>query len=84
MVADEHWAPRQHSHVLPDGGLELHVPYGRPEELVMDILKFGPDVEVIAPRALRQQVAARLAAAADQYHEKSRSDQGRRPDPTKQ
>ncbi|HWQ40381.1 MAG TPA: WYL domain-containing protein, partial [Burkholderiales bacterium] len=36
-------------------------------ELVMDILKFGPDVEVLAPDALRARVAERLEAAARRY-----------------
>ena len=43
------------------------MPYGDPRELMMDILKFGPDVEVIAPPQLRAEVAATLAAAAKRY-----------------
>jgi predicted DNA-binding transcriptional regulator YafY len=33
----------------------------------MDILQFGPDVEVLAPDSLRRLVAERLAAAAALY-----------------
>jgi len=43
------------------------VPYGRTEELMMDILKYGPDVEVIGPPELRELVAARLREASGSY-----------------
>jgi predicted DNA-binding transcriptional regulator YafY len=33
----------------------------------MDILKYGPDVEVVAPPDLRARVAERLAEAVRQY-----------------
>jgi len=33
----------------------------------MDILKYGPQVEVLAPAELREQVAQRLREAAAQY-----------------
>ena len=33
----------------------------------MDILKFGPDVEVVAPAALRAKVKAALKAALGRY-----------------
>lgn len=36
-------------------------------ELVMDILRYGPDVEVAGPPALREAVVARLKAALGQY-----------------
>ncbi len=66
-VADEQWHPQQQSSVLPDGSYELKVPYSRPEELVMDILKYGPEVEVLAPVELRERVAVTLSAAAEKY-----------------
>jgi predicted DNA-binding transcriptional regulator YafY len=33
----------------------------------MDILKYGPEVEVIAPKDLRETVAERLRAGANLY-----------------
>lgn len=66
-VADEQWHPHQEGTVLADGGYELKVPYGRPEELIMDILKYGPEVEIISPKGLRRWVADALEAAATQY-----------------
>lgn len=66
-VADEQWHPQQEGQVRSDGGYELKVPYSRSEELVMDILKYGPEVEVIEPKALQEQVAMALRAAATRY-----------------
>lgn len=66
-IADEHWHPRQEGQVLKDGRYELHVPYGDPTELIMEILKYGPDVEVLGPEALRQRVCAQLEIALTQY-----------------
>ena len=66
-VADEHWHPDQQGEVLPDGSYELHIPYSDPRELVMDILKYGEEVEVVAPEALREQVRQKLRAALDNY-----------------
>jgi len=68
-IADEQWHPAQQSKALKNGGLELRIPYGDPRELIMDILKYGPDVEVLRPQALRAAVAQRLRAAALRYQE---------------
>jgi proteasome accessory factor C len=68
-VADEQWHPEQVGTVLADGGYELKVPYSRSEELVMDILKYGAEVEVIGPAALRERVAQALKEAAERYRE---------------
>ena len=42
--------------MLSDGRFELRVPYSDSRELMMDVLKYGPDVEVVEPEALRAQV----------------------------
>lgn len=66
-VADERWHPSQAGQFLTDGSYELHVPYRDPRELIMDILRHGPDVTVIAPDALREEVAERLRRAVANY-----------------
>lgn len=66
-VADEHWHPQQKSLVLEDGGYELRIPYSDPRELIMDILKHGADVEVIAPESLRNAVVEHLQNALGRY-----------------
>jgi len=66
-VANEAWHENQKSGFEKDGSYVLEVPYADDRELVMDILKFGPDVEVLAPEKLRKRVAEQLAAAARRY-----------------
>lgn len=66
-VAAEQWHPQQRSRWLEDGRYELRIPYRHSAELVMDILKYGPDVEVMAPDSLRLEVSERLAAALRRY-----------------
>lgn len=66
-VADERWHPEQFGRWLDDGRYELRLPYGDPRELLMDVLKYGADVEVVAPESLRETVAAALRAAHGKY-----------------
>lgn len=66
-VAAESWHPRQQSLWLEDGRYELSFPYSQPEELVMDLLRFGPDVEVVGPLSLRKMVQQKLSATLDLY-----------------
>ena len=48
----------------------LEVPYSSEKELVMDILKFGPEVEVLEPPALRESVRRLAERTAAAYSEK--------------
>jgi predicted DNA-binding transcriptional regulator YafY len=66
-VQGEHWHPRQEQRWLADGRLELRIPYGADTELIMDILRHGPDVEVANPPELREAVKERLHRAAALY-----------------
>jgi proteasome accessory factor C len=66
-VAGEQWHPHQEQRWLGDGRLELGIPYGADTELIMDILRHGPDVEVIEPDELREAVKDRLRRAAALY-----------------
>ncbi len=66
-VADEHWHPEQQGCFLENGSYELRIPYSDPRELVMDILKYGPDVEVIAPETLRNAITERLQQGLENY-----------------
>ncbi len=66
-VADERWHPRQTGQFLTDGAYELRIPYRDERELVMDVLRHGPEVEVVGPTALREAVIARLKAALRTY-----------------
>lgn len=55
-VAQEAWHPKQHGRYAADGSWLLDLPYADHRELIMDILKFGADVEVLGPASLRQRV----------------------------
>jgi predicted DNA-binding transcriptional regulator YafY len=66
-VSRETWHPKQEGRLQLDGTYLLKFPYSREPELVMDILKYGADVEVLAPESLRTAVADAHAAAARLY-----------------
>jgi predicted DNA-binding transcriptional regulator YafY len=66
-IADELWHPRQQQSWLPDGRLELRFPIGDHRELLLDIMRYGDEVEVIAPPELRQAVIDKLTAALAGY-----------------
>jgi len=66
-VAEEKWHPDQQGQWLADGNFELRLPYADQRELVMEILRYGADVRVVAPPELQQAVRERLALALGQY-----------------
>jgi proteasome accessory factor C len=70
-VADEQWHPKQRVQTLGDGSVLLYVPYRSATELLMDILRHGPEVEVLAPASLRSDVIAAHKAALDRYSGRS-------------
>lgn len=59
-VAAESWHPQQRGQFEADGRYRLELPYADPRELVMDILRHVPEVEVLGPVALRDEVLTRL------------------------
>jgi proteasome accessory factor C len=66
-VAKEHWHRDQTGQFLEDGRYELRIPYSNALELTMDVLRYGPDVEVVEPAILRDLIRDRLAAALARY-----------------
>lgn len=64
-VAKETWHHDQTSAYLDDGSYVLEVPYSNDQELVMDLLRHCPEVEVIAPPELRSRLHHMLCAAAE-------------------
>ncbi len=66
-VRSETWHPLQEGHELADGRWELRVPYSASAELEMDILRHAEQVEVVAPKALRERIRQRLEQAMQQY-----------------
>jgi proteasome accessory factor C len=66
-VADEQWHPDQTGSFDGEGAWNLEVPFSDPRELVMDILRYGPEVEVLSPDFLREAVADSARRTAKQY-----------------
>lgn len=64
-IADEQWHPDQKGSFDDEGAWTLQLPFSSARELVMDILRYGSEVEVVSPGFLRDAVAesARQAAA---------------------
>ena len=68
-VSGEIWHPEQDGKLQLDGSYLLQFPYSREPELVMDILRYGSGVEVLAPESLRNSVARELRSAVSKYSE---------------
>ena len=66
-VAMEEWHPKQRMKYEKNGSYILEVPFSSENELLMDVLRFGADVEVIAPASLRTAVRARAEAIVSTY-----------------
>jgi predicted DNA-binding transcriptional regulator YafY len=66
-VSEEIWHPAQEGRFEPDGSWLLRLPFGSARELTMDILRYGAEVEVLAPDFLREAVAAEARRTADFY-----------------
>jgi predicted DNA-binding transcriptional regulator YafY len=66
-VAEEVWHPDQQGAFDEDGSWRLRVPFGSARELIMDLLRYGSEVEVLAPEFLREAVAAEARRTAAIY-----------------
>jgi predicted DNA-binding transcriptional regulator YafY len=68
-VASEQWHPDQKGRFEADGRYLLEVPYVDDRELVMDVLRYGADCEVVGPRELRKRVLVDLRRMLLVYQE---------------
>ena len=66
-VADEQWHPEQQGQFVDSGRYRLDIPYGDPTELIMDLLRYGGEVEVLSPPQLREQMRLQIDAMAAIY-----------------
>jgi predicted DNA-binding transcriptional regulator YafY len=66
-VKNERWHPKQVGTLEAGGAYRLEIPFGNDTELVMDILRHGPAVEVLQPESLRKRVREQALALAAQY-----------------
>jgi predicted DNA-binding transcriptional regulator YafY len=66
-VAQEEWHPQQQLKPQADGSLRMRIPYSEHTELVMDVLRHGPNVRVISPPELVAQVRDQLEQTLGAY-----------------
>jgi predicted DNA-binding transcriptional regulator YafY len=66
-VSKETWHPEQTGWFDADGAYHLKVPFSSTTELTMDILRHIPDVRVVGPEHLREQVRRQLQKALDDF-----------------
>jgi predicted DNA-binding transcriptional regulator YafY len=66
-VSLETWHSKQRGRWEKDGSYVIEVPFSSAKELLQDILKFGPDVEVLGPPALRAETARRAEETTRKY-----------------
>ncbi len=80
-VAEEVWHPDQQHKWLPDGRYQLALPYSKahPHELLMDILKYGADCEILSPPALRSAAVEQLRGALAMYSNDGTAGSGNEP-----
>lgn len=70
-VAQEEWHPQQQLKPQADGSLRMRIPYSESTELVMDVLRHGPNVRVLSPPELVDEVRTRLEQTLQAYPEKN-------------
>lgn len=66
-VSKETWHVAQEMTAERDGGVTLTVPYSNDRELLMDVLRWGPHVQVIGPKSLRDNAKEWLSRALSRY-----------------
>ena len=66
-VSQENWHPKQQGQWQDENTYRLMIPYGHSHELVMDILRWGDDAEVIEPKELREAVKTTIARMQKKY-----------------
>jgi len=66
-VSRETWHPQQVGEYDEAGFYLLSVPYSQDTELIMEVLKYADQVEVLEPLELRARVRERIAAMQALY-----------------
>ena len=66
-VAHETWHPKQEITWLPDGRMEMRLPFTDLRELTLDVLRHGSHVEALEPAELRNTLTAEHQLAANLY-----------------
>ena len=66
-VAHEEWHPEQRGYIDSEGYYILSLPYCNDTELIMDVMRYGAEVEVLKPENLRTKIKERLQMSLKNY-----------------
>jgi len=66
-VEEEIWHPEQRSSIDKSGDYVLEVPFVHSNELILDVLRYGADVEVLGPKELRKEVSEKVKSMSKLY-----------------
>jgi len=66
-VSKEKWHSKQEGKFLEDGSYELKIPYSKEPELLIDVMKYGPEVEILEPKDLRKKIQETLIKTLKNY-----------------
>jgi len=66
-VAREEWHPDQRAAVDEQGRYLLSLPCSHDTELLMDIMRYGPEVEILQPEELRRRIEKLLTETLELY-----------------
>ncbi len=66
IVREQLWHPDQQIEQI-ETGILLHLPVADDRELIMKVLQFADEAEVIAPESLREKIKERITAMANRY-----------------
>ncbi len=66
-VSRENWHPKQKGQWIDENTYQLTIPYGHSRELVMDILRWGDEAEVVEPKGLREAVKTTITRMQKKY-----------------
>lgn len=66
-VAKETWHPKQQGKFDASGHYILEFEFNKTDELIMDILKYGSDVEVLSPESLRIEIQTEINNMLKKY-----------------
>jgi predicted DNA-binding transcriptional regulator YafY len=66
-ISKETWHPNQKSHFDTNGYYFIELPYRDDKELICDVLRHGPDCEVLEPEELKIKVLERIRESLKNY-----------------
>jgi predicted DNA-binding transcriptional regulator YafY len=65
-VSQEEWHPKQNGQ-RENGNYLLEIPYNKSDELIMDILRWGEEAEVLEPKVLRAEIIEKIEKMKKNY-----------------